>query len=511
MLLSRLSLLCAPSLFEGFTLHRLAASPHGLFYGWTLNADTGSRTLYRSYIGALRGGGLAALFVSRPVLARLIATAAELWISMTAAFIERLAADFQAIRRAFFKGRQPGMVTHIRGELSDPHNGGQSVLQVTFSSGLAIGYKPRALGLDSAWRQMIGWLDSHGAPESARAPKVLLRDGYGWVEWISTAPCPVQGGAARFFHRAGATLCLLHFLRGIDFHSENVIASGDTPVPVDLETLVHPVVPDSWRAVDGNTAAGRAARWLRESVLATSYLPKWVALPGGHAAAIGGLNPTELQPAKRLAFTAPNTDGMNYAARKISKPQTSHLPSISGKSLTPGAFHSEFETGYTAMYRFLMSCRHELFAADGPLKAFRGQTVRILLRPTVLYTLLLRRALGKRFLTSGVEWSLQFDILARFSDFFESNANAERIRAAEQRALEQLDVPYFSGRTDSTSLRLPNGTVIEDFLAETSFTQLIRQAERMSEAALSEQVCLIRQALGGVNGGSRSKSGRRAR
>lgn len=501
LLLSRLSLLCAPSLFEGFTLHRLAAVPHALFYGWPLNADTGSRTLYRSYIAALRGGGMETFFASRPVLARLTAIATEFWISTTAGFVKRLAADLDAIRRSFSSGRPLGMVTHVRGELSDPHNGGQSVLQVTFASGLTIGYKPRDLGLDAAWRQMIRWLNSHGAPESAQAPQVLQRDGYGWVEWISSEPCPDPGGAARFFEQAGGMLCLLQFLRGIDFHSENVIANGDVPVPVDLETLVHPVIPDSWRTVDGETAAGRAARWLRDSVLAASYLPKWVAMPGGHSAAIGGLNPAELQHAKRWEFTAPNTDGMNYEPRKIPKAQAFHLPSISGKPLAPGAFHSEVETGYTVMYRFLMSRRHELLAADGPLEAFRGQTVRVLLRPTVLYALLLRKALEKRLLTSGVEWSLQFDFLARFSDFLESNANAERIRAAEQRALEQMDIPYFTGRTDSTDLRLPDGTVIEHFFAETSFGQLTRQAERMSEAALNEQLCLIRQALHSVNGG----------
>ena len=44
----------------------------------------------------------------------------------------------------------------------------------------------------------------------------------------------------RFYHRQGALLALLYVLDGTDMHYENLIAVGEQPVLVDVETLFHP-------------------------------------------------------------------------------------------------------------------------------------------------------------------------------------------------------------------------------------------------------------------------------
>ena len=44
----------------------------------------------------------------------------------------------------------------------------------------------------------------------------------------------------RFFKRAGAWLALFHCFGGTDFHQENIIAAGEHPVPIDLETVLQP-------------------------------------------------------------------------------------------------------------------------------------------------------------------------------------------------------------------------------------------------------------------------------
>jgi type 2 lantibiotic biosynthesis protein LanM len=499
-LLFRLTTLCGPSLFEGFTLCRIAAKPHALFHGVPLVGDSGSRALYERYIATLRRGELRTFLGSRPVLARLVATITELWISATTVFLERLEADFPAICDRFRDGSSPGTAIEVRGGLSDPHNGGKTVLKITFADGLELGYKPKDLGLDVAWRKLLRWLDERAAPPSAGAPEVLLRAGYGWVEWIPPTPCADKAGAEHFFERAGAMLCLLQFLRGTDFHFENVLAHGEVPTPVDLETLMHPSVPDPWRA-PGETARGLAAKRLRDSVLATSYLPKWIALPNGHSAAIGGLNAAELQRVTRWGFKDVNTDGMSFEELPAAMPQTPHLPTVAGKSLSVVDCRSQIERGYAAMYRFLMTDRAALFDAKGPLVAFHAQVVRVVLRPTILYTLLLRKSLNKQNLTDGIDWSLHFDFLARFSDFFDERDELWEARKAERRALEKLDVPHVTGRSDSTDLFLPdNGTLVEDFFEETAFEQLMQRAERMSEAALDGQIRLIGQALQSVHG-----------
>ncbi len=150
-LLAELSALCAPALYERFNKARAAG--------------------YGSFVEAMRAGGFRDLFEAKPVLLRLIAVLTRQWID-----------TFARIRRA--AGRRPagaapgvfrippptGRVDGIEGALSDPHNGGRSVLILRFEDGARLAYKPKDLRLDVAWQSLIGRLNRAGAPLDAAAP-----------------------------------------------------------------------------------------------------------------------------------------------------------------------------------------------------------------------------------------------------------------------------------------------------------------------------------------------------
>ncbi len=57
---------------------------------------------------------------------------------------------------------------------------------------------------------------------------------------------------------------------GIDFHYENLIACGEYPVPVDLETIYHHSAPQPG---DDPDLTDEVTRRLQQSVLATHFLP----------------------------------------------------------------------------------------------------------------------------------------------------------------------------------------------------------------------------------------------
>ena len=68
---------------------------------------------------------------------------------------------------------------------------------------------------------------------------MLNRDGYGWVEYVEYQPCSDETAVERFYQRAGMLLCSIYVLRGNDCHHENLIASGEHLVLIDMETLLH--------------------------------------------------------------------------------------------------------------------------------------------------------------------------------------------------------------------------------------------------------------------------------
>ena len=111
-----------------------------------------------------------------------------------------------------------------------------------FAGGPKIVYKPK----DLQNRGNLSGVHSVAEPKalvlSLRTTRVLVRDGYGYVEYIAHQGCETVDQFKNFYRRAGMQLCLLYALQATDFHNENVIACGDYPVLVDLEALFHPEV-----------------------------------------------------------------------------------------------------------------------------------------------------------------------------------------------------------------------------------------------------------------------------
>ena len=87
----------------------------------------------------------------------------------------------------------PAKSPRSRGELSDPHNGGHSVLIVTFDDGARVVYKPKDLRLDVVWHDLIERLNRADPPVALKAVRAIARDGYGWTEFIAHTGCADRG------------------------------------------------------------------------------------------------------------------------------------------------------------------------------------------------------------------------------------------------------------------------------------------------------------------------------
>lgn len=231
--LSEESLQLEYSLFRGQWLSRL-----DLLLAQASGAA--GRAIYQTFVNHMLLGGLREFFREYNVLARLIATVAGQWVDMAAEFLARLAHDGETIRAEFHPGGESGPVADLQTRLSDPHHGGRTVMILTFTSGLKLVYKPRDIGLEAAWFGLLEWLNRNGAPLPLRPLRVLNRSTHGWVEFAEHSPCGNEEEARRYYRRSGMLLCLVYLLGGTDCHYQNVIASGEQPVLVDLEAVMHP-------------------------------------------------------------------------------------------------------------------------------------------------------------------------------------------------------------------------------------------------------------------------------
>ncbi len=225
---------------------------------------------FNSFVHQLADPAVAlALFHEYPVLGRQVMTALDQWSAVTVEWVRHLADDWPLIRATYFPTGDPGVLVKLVAGAGDRHRGGHSVHIATFANGARLVYKPRSLAVDCHFQELLDWVNAHEAPVPFRTIRLLDRGTYGWVEFISAATCSTPDAVGRFYQRQGGYLALLYALRATDFHFENLIAAGEHPVLIDLESLFHPNVAP---AQSGRLDAP-AIHAMLESVLRIGLLP----------------------------------------------------------------------------------------------------------------------------------------------------------------------------------------------------------------------------------------------
>lgn len=459
-----------------------------------------SREQYQAFIKEmLKEGGLNSFFQEYPVLARLVTTVTDFWVDAIGKFLLRLASDWSEIQRTFQTKAELGQVVSIQPSLSDPHNNGHSVIAVGFSSGLKLIYKPRDLGLEEAYFKLLAWLNQQGGPLPFKLLKVLNYSTYGWVEFVNPLPCQDKQEVQRYYQRTGMLLCILYVLKANDCHHENLIACGEHPVLVDMETLMHHQareIEDPGKYAEAQSLVNQQLH--QESVLWSGLLPQWLQGPDkGGAFDLSGLGGDSEQ---KISYHMPkfhniNTDNMSLSYESTKIPSSANVPSLKGVTLSPNDYVEELVDGFQQMYRFLVAHRESLLALNGPLAALAHQQVRFIFRPTRVYGYVLYNTLQPKYLRDGVERSIEFDVLSRALLSSDSKPRFWPLLVAELQALEQMDIPYFTADSNSAALSISPSQTIEQCFKAPSYDAMISRLQQLNDQDLAQQITIIRGSL----------------
>ncbi len=432
-LLEELSGLGAPAIYQRFAAARDAGTPG-----------------YDQFVAAMKAGGFRRLFEDKPVLLRLFATLTRQWIETSREFVGRLAADMPIIRREFLQPRADARIAAVEGELSDPHHGGRSVRIVTFADGARIVYKPKDLRLDVAWHRLIERLNRADAPIALQAVRALDRDGYGWTEFIDHAGCADAAGCARFFRRAGGWLALLHLFAATDMHQENMIAHGEHPVPVDLETILQPTAEEHKAGDAEGEAFDAAMDIVANSVMTVGLLPAYGHSVDNNVFVMGGMTP-DWGARTVIAWTDVNSDAMRPAKAKQPGASNTNLPHVGGRYAKFADHIDGFVAGFADYAKFLLQ-RIRNANPEILFDGFAGVAVRRVIRPTRFYDMLLRRLKDHRSMDDGALWSAQADFMSRLAEWDKDDDPLWPLQRAERDALLALNVPHFTSPSDGSAI-----------------------------------------------------------
>ncbi|HZR38545.1 MAG TPA: type 2 lanthipeptide synthetase LanM family protein, partial [Ktedonobacteraceae bacterium] len=429
---------------------------------------------------------LSVLLAEYPVLARQLQLAVDFWVNNSLEMLGRLCADWPELCTLFADNGDPGQLSEITSGDGDMHCGGHAVATLRFSSGLRLVYKPKSLMVDKHFQELLGWLNKRGDHPPFRLTNLLVRDRYGWSEFIQAESCASVAEVERFYERLGAYLAVLYALDAVDFHFENLIAAGEQPMLIDLEALFHP-------RIGGRDSVPLLLQPFQRSVMRVGLLPGRILSKNEHAglevSGVGGYGGQQsLYPVAQ--WKQLNTDEMHLVREYTTLAGQHNRPRLQGEEVDVLDYGQALVRGFMTTYRLLIRERETLIA--GPLQRFASDEIRLIVRPTAYYAQLLQESFHPDLLRDALDSERYFDNLWLATiqqPYLESFIQAER------NDLWSGDIPLFRTTPGTCTVLTSGGECIDGGIEEPTLEVVKRIIEELDETDLRRQCWFIEASL----------------
>lgn len=429
-----------------------------------------------------------------PVLAYLVAVSYMNWRGWMTEICQRLAADQELLRTQLFGGIQPGKLTGFQGDAGDVHGHGRTVAILSFESGNKVVYKPKDLRCAAAFINLVTDLNKSGLEPQLHVRRILTRGNYTWEEFVQYKPCQNTQEVERFYIRMGMTIRLLQLLEGRDFWLDNLVAHGEYPVFIDLETLLQP------RPTPTNLLPAEqvARQILAESVVESCIIAMPTPIDMGiKAEDFGALAmPGEfITPYKRPTAGGHNGKRPNEQDY-FTWSHTQHAPVLDNHPVDAAQYLKEILVGYKLMQDCLQTNQTALLATDGPLVYLSEIPVRFIYRDTWTYHKLIRSSLTPVLLVDPIQREIFLQQLLRpiLTQELEAQSRNQHCQIVESEiaGLLRLDIPFFTSRPNSDAVFTLEGNEVAGYFDDTSWDRLQQRLHHLNAFPLEQEMDLIR-------------------
>lgn len=416
------------------------------------NFNENSKDIYNLFLKSILYDGAFNFFEKYPVLARLIITISEFWLNNISDFINRISIDLSEIS-FIFNENVFNKITNLNFSLSDPHNKGKNVILLEFDNSFKIIYKPRNLEIELDFQNFISFYNNKTNNLKLKVIKIINKKDYGWIEYIEHKSCNNNYEAINYYNRIGMLLCILYAFNTTDCHDENLIANGENPILIDLETLFQ---PDKSINSFYNKKNIHQEYW--NSVLRTGMLPIWEKT-GSVFFDISALGSYFFkQNVIDIEWININKNGMNIKFKTIafSNLKKNNVPILNKKKLLPSKYIQDIKTGFENMYIFFIDIfknkKQEL------RNFFINKEIRVVLKNTAIYYKTIANSINPENLKSGIYRSIEINKI----NIKENTEN--KIFKSELISMENMDVPYFTTFTNSKTIFTNKNKLLDKYL-----------------------------------------------
>ncbi len=419
---------------------------------------------------SLSGTALETFLTSYPVLTRLLLEQIEDTVNYLYKVITHFGQDIDRLQSAF--GTASRQVSSITLGLGDSHANGETVCWLTIGDCSLI-YKPRSNREALFYTALLDLLHEQSGKDcfSVYAPIMVSVDNHCWIEKLENLPCKTESDLALFFQRLGAQVAVIHALNGIDFHYENIIACGSSPVMVDLECLFTAAMTDLRVNLSPGRALFKALKLNSLSVYSSGFVRNSPSATNDFS----GLSRQQQFVSKETRLVC---EQGYYRVKKVvveSLPTIRHLPVFQKRTHSVAEYKDVFLLAFDQAYDEVMKRRISVVELLEQHAAVLK--TRVLFKNTQRYADFLGMMVHPRFTQCKVRHEMLLATL--WSDLSESLSDLG-IPEHEIKDLERANIPCFMLPLLSTLLVDAHGADVASLAIERPFDSCRRKLESLS-------------------------------
>lgn len=375
----------------------------------------------------------------------------------------------------------------------DIHRGGFCVSKIEFDNGSILYYKPHSLDKDIKYQQLYKYL-CEKAGISCWEVKCLSRPTYGWEENIENKSCNTKEEIERYYFRLGIHLFLGYALGATDLHGENIVAYGEHPVIIDMETYPGYITKNS-----GSSTEEKAEIKIREkimtSVLNTGILPVLTWGTGNNRVLMSAVN---MHGKIRTPFKMPvvkddKTSNIHIEYEQVEFEIKECIVRLNGEVVNSEEYTGEIIRGFRMAYTEILQNQK----LRNMLKTFFQGKSRVILRHTQQYYMYLFASFHPDYMKDRKQREELLQVLHKKGE----TQLQKELRDYEIQSLLELDIPYFEIDGNSRSIFDGNGKEYQGYLPCTPYESWVEHMKQLSCQDMEQQCDYIRLSMGLLNHG----------
>lgn len=421
-------------------------------------------------------------YESYPVAARVATVRTMYLIKNYTDILLHIDEDHEEIER--FIGCKKLTLTDISLSTGDSHAQGNSVSILKFGDKKLV-YKPKDLKINKAFEAFINWYTKASGMLDVRIPKGIYKDSYTYNEFIDKKYCKSDAEVERFYTRYGYLVAICYLLNINDLHLENIVAHGEYPIIIDMETLFQVPAP-----IGQDSAFYNLTKYLElDSVACSLLLPKQIHVGTQDAINLSALNGTATELTQE--FLAPknvNTANFHYGNVKGHFAGGNNIPQYDeNENVDVSRYNLVIMGAFEQFMKFIMNHKDEALKA---LEIFKGKKVRALLKSTERYASMIRYADHPNY-NSDMKYRerLMMNIWAYpYRD--------KRIIKSEVNDLLFNDIPIFYSYTDSKDIIDSRGNTYAHYHNMSGYEATRRKIMKLSDKLIDFQKTIMMLSLG---------------